>query len=416
MLASASVAALAADSATLTVITPVEGEVFTYEETLKVTMSVKMEDPMIAPPNNAISGKLVTFKVNNASYNTMTNADGEASYTLYGPGPAEYHWLAYFAGDSDYDPVRTDVNTFVVERNKVTVDFTGEDNGTGWIIDGVTRYPSVVGVKDLSDIFGEQAKEMEPGMSASTSIELKNGSRVYSYTFNLLAIPLDKVKSQAEADEFFYGTFFNNDDYPLAKSADLSQELMASIDTVVTFRPTATSREAREIFSGKLDGSGSGMRDVADLYNVGMRGAWLGTLGPSQSGTVTISVTIPETLHNDYQNALCDCKWVVIVSDHLRGPTPEQPEEPVVEVPEVETPLDEPPPEIPGTVVTPPTDIGEDEVPKTGVVVDPGGKIVQTGGIRTFALPLIIILILLCALLAVTYMKRRNEKEGKAAE
>ena len=391
LLANVSGTALAVEP-TLTQVSPVDGAEYTHQD--NVTLIAEMAG---AFPDNAY--KRVIFIVNGRNYSAVTDASGVASYTLTGLGAAEYDWSVVYFGDSYNDAVGTPIRTFTVELAIVEVDFTGEDGGVLWEVDGTTIYHSVIGSLTLSDMFGEQAKNLMPGAEVSASIKLKNSSRRFSYTFYVQARPLDQDGTEQLADEFFPD-----------KDATESQKLLASIDAIVTYKPDASTRATpREVYSGKL---GAGTR--SEIFSSG--GAWLGTLSPSQTGTITIDVKIPDDLGSEFMNSICNCKWVFIASDHLRDPiTRVQEEEPVVEFPEIEEPpRTEPDPDITGTL------IGEDDVPKdeTGFVgaVDTGLEMPKTGGIRTFVLPLVIILLLLCALLAVTYLKKRNEKERKAAE
>jgi len=57
-----------------------------------------------------------------------------------------------------------------------------------------------------------------------------------------------------------------------------------------------------------------------------------------------------------------------------------------------------------------------DEEPDAVLVVSPGLNLPQTGGIKTFVLPLSIALLLLEVLFTVTYIRRKDEKGRKSAE
>jgi len=312
--------------------------------------------------------------------------------------------------------------TLAAPGDPVTVEFTGEDGGILWKRDGGTYYH--VASLTLRDFFGEDAKEMrpvppqngEPGIpfpKATGTVEIKNSSRVYSYTFYLRATPMDVPKTQERADAFFDGK-------DAIKDATYSQELLNRIDTVVTFKGSSSRAVERELYSGKLSGENPGSGAVTpmatpDLYT--KSGAWLGTLSPGQTGTVTVDIEIPWSADfgNEFMDCICAVNLTFIASDHLRNPIPER--EVPADVQDTEPPLieTEPPP------VTPPDDtvIDDSGIPRdesADVAVDLGPGMAQTGGIRTFVLPLLIVLLLLSALLTVTYIKKRKEKEREAAE
>ncbi|MCL2151887.1 MAG: hypothetical protein FWH57_02840 [Oscillospiraceae bacterium] len=263
-----------------------------------------------------------------------------------------------------------------IEDPKVT--FNGEGGADSWHL-------------TTQDLFGDKTKDLAPGLEATTEVTLSNNSK-FSADFYLIAQPE------------------NSADVEIATLYD-------SIDILVTFKFKGSGNSApeREIYRGKFGGSVG-----SDLYSED--GARLGTLLPSQEGLITVTVNIANTVGNKYMEKVCEANWefkAVAISPQSVANGNTKDGNSLQDI---------------GALI-----VDEDEIPladkeSTGldangasdnVIEDPNVVLVstqsgmpQTGGIRTFVLPLAVVLAILCTLFfGVTfYNQRRSKKERNVAE
>jgi len=278
-----------------------------------------------------------------------------------------------------------------------------------WSYGDVTVYSDGLGLESINDLFGLATKELAPGMKREVNIRLENHSGD-TYSFYL------KAQAKTEDDASSLERFFPG------KTAEDS--LLDAIDTIIYYTGGNIYTTEGVIYEGKLAG-----KPGADMYN-GAHGVLLGTLGANSHGTVRAAISIPEGLGNEYMDTLCAIDWwftaAMVEAPQTPGPTP-----PVTYPPTTYPPATYPPEsgqtDPPPTSVIPPnpvptgdpdgnisneTDIGDIEVPKEDIVivVDPGGKLPQTGGIATFVIPTAIALTILLLLLAITFIRKKDKR------
>jgi len=266
-----------------------------------------------------------------------------------------------------------------------------------WSFGDVTVYSDGLGLESIDDLFGLITKELAPGMKREINIRLENHS-ANTYSFYLKAQA--KTGDEANAlEKFFPG-----------KTAEDS--LLNAIDTTVYYTGGNIYTTEGIIYDGKLSGNAG-----AAMYD-GAHGVLLGTLGANSYGTVRATISIPESLGNEYMSTLCAVNWwftaAMIESPQNPDTSPSvtYPPDGGQTTPPVTTFI--PPSPVPtGDIENPEeTDIGEIEVPKEEivVVVDPGGKLPQTGGIATYVAPAVLALSVLLLLLAITFISKRKKK------
>jgi len=275
------------------------------------------------------------------------------------------------------------------------VGFNGEGAASRWGFENIpttVKTDSNAGSTSISDIFGLKTKELAPGMERSVNIKLENKA-AKSYSFFLCASEL------------------------IEGNASQKESLFDLIDAVVTYNKGGSTE--RQLYNGKLSGKPAG-GSTEELYSAG--GIFLGDLGPSRSGTVTVTIKIPEKIDSDYMETQCTIDWQFIARDVI-APGPRGEEEEVESVESGAVDADEDVPEIypplaenENTTSIEGGEAPQGEDPNFVVAVATGSNLPQTGGIRTFILPLAVALLVLVVLLAVTFIKKRDDKGRKAAE
>jgi len=252
-----------------------------------------------------------------------------------------------------------------------------------------------------TDFFGVATKNLAPGMVRTITIRLTNQSESSQY-FRLLAIPRSLHSAQGVPGALF----------PVTRSSD---ELMNEINVAVYYQGSKASTK-NEIYVGKFAG-----RPDAEMYFGA--GATLGTLAAGETGTITVRVEIPGTLDNSYMAAQGALDWRFTATEVTSGSEdagkPQEGTDGAANIQSTALPLAdasaevEPPDEIPEFEVNP---VPRDDSPVRVIAASLDSSLPQTGGVRTFVVVLSIMLLLLIALLAVTYIKGRDGKGRKAEE
>ena len=171
-------------------------------------------------------------------------------------------------------------------------------NGKGsepWTIKSAPVYYSSTG-DEIVDFFGALTKELLPGDTRSFTVELKNTSDA-KVLFWMRTCPvtrdgstLDGFKSSELTTlkaSFTDKTPLNNDD------------LLDQITLKLT-NPFSTPAGAT-LYSGTLRGDGTGINNE--------KWTQLGYVNPGQSGYIGVSVDVPMSLSNYYQNSLAAVEW-----------------------------------------------------------------------------------------------------------
>jgi len=295
----------------------------------------------------------------------------------------------------------------------VEVSFSRETGGFGfsWKYDDVEVIYETA-VVDIGDLFGFATKDLAPGMETTVTLKLLNPEgraySIYLTTNQSLSERLPKGLKQEELEQVI-------EDFFSSKREEKS--LLDEIDIVVTYIGANRYEVGREIYSGKLNGKPAG-RSSSQLFT--RDGVLLGNLSPSETATVTVRIHIPEDLDSSYMNTLCSINWQFTAVEYIYNPTtPTQGSDNNTDLTLLDPPLAEieviPGMEGDGTIVDD-NGVPLEEEPDVIIVVTPGGGLPQTGGIKTFVIPLTIVLLLLIALLVWTYKIRRDEKERETVE
>jgi len=263
-------------------------------------------------------------------------------------------------------------------KSEAAVEFTGEGGADSWKL-------------NTQDLFGDNTKNLAPGLEASTEVDLHNSSK-YSANFYLMARPE------------------NIDEIGIASLYDL-------VDILVTFKTQGSSATEREIYRGKFGGSAG-----SDLYSAD--GALLGVLTPSQTGIITVTINISNTVGNEYMAKVCSANWefkaVGIIPQsggNVETSGTNNVQEETAQIGEdAQVPLDEK-----NSANNSDSGIGfavNTAQDPSVVLVSTGSGMPQTGGIRTFVMPLAIFLAILISLFfgVTIYNQRKSKKEKEAAE
>lgn len=165
------------------------------------------------------------------------------------------------------------------------VSFFSEDYSSMWSFDNVTVYSNEV--TSINDLFGLTTKELAPGMWKTSTLRLENPSDE-TYDFYLIAKALTGMAAR-EVEMYHQG-----------KTA--SDSLLNVIDTVVTYKGGYENALVHEIYRGKIGGF-----EGAAIFS--KDGVVLGRLVPSEAGTITVTIHIPEGLGNSYMGTLCALEW-----------------------------------------------------------------------------------------------------------
>jgi len=283
------------------------------------------------------------------------------------------------------------------------VRFFKDDGNFVWECDDEdVIYKTDIVTVNIGDLIGFAIKDLAPGMEKTITIRLVNHEgRAY---YVLLSAIQTLQQEMEKVEEYF--------DKRTEKS------LLDEIDIVVTYMSGNRNEVGREIYNGKLSGRPAG-RSSSQLYARG--GVLLGNLSPSEIGTVTLRIHIPKELDSSYMNTLCAINWQFTATDVIneRPPTT-QGSDSSTDLSLLEPPLAEieviPGMEEAGTVIDDTDVVPLDVEPDIIIAVSHGDGMPQTGGIKTFVIPLTMLLFLLVALLVWTYKIRRDEKERETVE
>jgi LPXTG-motif cell wall-anchored protein len=257
------------------------------------------------------------------------------------------------------------------------VEFTGPNSANQWEL-------------STEDLFGEKTKDLAPGIETSVDIELLNSSTVPA-TFYLAAKP---------------------------ENTEETKMLQDAVDMAVSYKIKGDNTAGREIYRGKLSG-----RDNTVLYSE--NGASLGVLGPKQTGIITVAINIPSSLGNEYMEKICSINWKFIAVEFIQANNSDS----VVDMGEAPSDINVPLEDGSILISSPEGDNSSGDAKNKAPVISVGDAdsaavtlvslgsgIPQTGGIKTYVLPLVIILIVLAGLFAFTFYKRKSKAGRKAAE
>ena len=287
-----------------------------------------------------------------------------------------------------------------------------------WTLEGVTVYLNSDGSESIQDFFGDVTKRMLPGVQEDLEISLVNDSS-QAYRFFLHAeAQIIGDRTPEEVDELL-GTI--QDFFPGSNPMD---SLLDEIEVTV-------SDSLSDRYIGSLAGTSYAAlnnelgQPLANMYSEG--GVSLGVIPAGGTRTIDVSLLASDNLSNDFQGALTTVFWWFTAEEVPGGPGgpdgPGGPSGPDYPSPETDDSVIidlDPPPLVPGP--DPDDGDGEDlidiideetpraEGPDIIVVVDPGENLPQTGGVTIFVTIAIIALMILSALLAMTYYLERKEQ------
>jgi hypothetical protein len=205
------------------------------------------------------------------------------------------------------------------------------DRGAAPAFSDTTTYKVSSG-KTITDFFGEITKNLTPGGEPKTVTVKLNNTAPESATFYLIATPLEQEATAT----------LITDGYAFAAGKTAKAELLEQIQVEVKHVGT-TAGEKVLYEKGSMKGfNSSGYED--NLLPIG-------TVTGNNHATITIELTIPAEVGNEYQNALAAVDWSFRYV--LADPPPSGP--PVVIVPPVQPNRPAPP-----ATPTPPAD--DDEI------------------------------------------------------
>ena len=282
-------------------------------------------------------------------------------------------------------------------------------NGKGsepWTIKSAPVFYTSTG-DEIVDFFGTLTKELMPGDSRSFTVELKNTSNT-KVMFWMRTCPvtrdgakLDGLKSSGLTTlkaSFTDKSPLNNDD------------LLDQITLKLT-NPFSTSAGAT-LYSGTLRGDGTGIN----------KETWtqLGYVNPGQSGYVGVSIDVPLSLSDYYQNSLAAVEWQfyteyddnpVISTPPSGGSKPSSPSETTLTteiseplLPEFPVLLEEDPPDETASDA----DFGEPKPPLADFVVQPP----KTGDSQALGFWIAIACVGLTGFIFLNYISFRKEKKA----
>jgi hypothetical protein len=187
------------------------------------------------------------------------------------------------------------LNTFARDVN-----FNGRPNGFG-----VYSGSNVRVYGGVSDLFGDDAKELVPGSVKNFTVQFRNYSPD-PVEFFLCAEPVTGESASALTD-------IEDEDF----AGKTANDALLDLVQITVRRETGGT----VLYSGPLRGSGTGMYGSATA-----RGVSLGTLGAGLYGTLDITIEVSAKADNAYQNTLCAVNWTFYADQYEPTTTPaEQP-------------------------------------------------------------------------------------------
>ena len=294
--------------------------------------------------------------------------------------------------------------------------------------DGSTQ--SIIKRIDIRDIFGDAVKDMAPGMTQNIAMLLDNSEYGSYVIFSLIAETVTGDERNI-VQKLFNKKYYDYDDNLLNEDEDIDEaekvrkiaknELFDFIDLTITyfnevdlnisFEENTKKYSSNEIFSGSL----TELNDICKADRNGRhRPIDLATVAPWDTGYVIMCIQISDELNNNYMNKLCTVEFAFAARTPTSGGTiPIIPpitleetnvEEPIVPVDEAITDVFE-------------TEVPQEEEPDLGLVLTTTGMgLPQTGGVKTFVFPLVMVLVVLGMLYALISKKKSDIKGRKSAE
>lgn len=277
---------------------------------------------------------------------------------------------------------------------------------------------------NVRDLFGIATKEMAPGLVKSVAIRIENTSIDTFVSFRFIA-EVRKGKQAEEIQHLLNKKYKRNADNLLKADDGLLDHVNLKIayhECIIKDGAEAPSQtEKNLVYNDTLAEIGSIFPIDKSNAEKKLESAEISKLAPKEKGYVIMTIAIDDTLTNENMNTICavefqfQAEWrKPWIDDDRGGGSYKKLANEVEEVQAIEEPVEE---DI--------TDVETGGVPKVEepeegpdiiTTLIPGLNLPQTGGIRTFIFPIVMVIVVLIMLFVLLKKKKHDKKEREAAE